>query len=75
MKRLDLTTPCMKNAVNGARTFTDEGRKIASLKIKQFRFGWPEWKKGTFEKIMTEMGRRFDEPGMEVRFLKRNGKI
>tara|TARA_R110002167_G_scaffold327873_1_gene534205 strand:+ start:115 stop:342 length:228 start_codon:yes stop_codon:yes gene_type:complete len=75
MKRLDLTAPCMKNAVNGARTFTDEGRKIASLKIKELRSGWPEWKKGTFEKIMTEMGRRFDEPGMEVRYRKINGKV
>ena len=44
MKRLDLTAPCMKNAVNGAKTFTAKGRKIASLKIKEFHSGWPEWK-------------------------------
>jgi|TARA_R110002072_G_scaffold85965_1_gene194213 hypothetical protein len=75
MKRLDLTAPCMKNAVNGAKTFTAKGRKIASLKIKEFHSGWPEWKKGTFEKIMTASKRRFDEPGMEIRFLKGNGKI
>ena len=55
---------------NGNRSFTQAGREKAAAKIRERRSGWPEWKKGTFEKIMTALGRRFDEPGMQVTFKK-----
>ena len=58
----------MKNAVNGAKTFTDEGRQKAADKIRETRTGWPIYKKGTFEEKIKELNRRFDEKGMEVKF-------
>jgi hypothetical protein len=64
----DVVVPIKRK--NGNRTFTKEGREKAAAKIRERRSGWPEHKKGTFEKKMTELGRRFDKPGMEVTFKK-----
>tara|TARA_R110002020_G_scaffold467318_2_gene690795 strand:+ start:1222 stop:1431 length:210 start_codon:yes stop_codon:yes gene_type:complete len=56
------------NPKNGNQTFTDQGRQFAAEKIRETKSGWPEWKKNRFEAKMTELNRRFDEAGMEVKF-------
>jgi len=55
---------------NGNQSFTAEGREKAAAKIREQRSGWPDFKKGTFEKKIIALGRRFDEPGMEVKLKK-----
>ena len=56
------------NPKNGNQTFTDQGGQFAAEKIRETKTGWPEWKKGRFEAKMKELNRRFDEPGMEIKF-------
>ena len=63
----------MVKAVNGSATFTFDGRKSGGDKAREMRTGWPEWKLGTIEKILIAEGRRFDEPGMEVKFKPKLG--
>lgn len=58
-------------AKNGNSTFTAAARRLGGQKATQMRSGWPEWKKGTIEDNLTAAGRRFDEPGMEVKFKPR----
>tara|TARA_R110000824_G_scaffold61410_5_gene163328 strand:+ start:311 stop:556 length:246 start_codon:yes stop_codon:yes gene_type:complete len=61
MKRKDLQKPDMAKAVNGSDTFTFEGRKSGGDKATEMRTGWPEWKKGTFERLIEASGKRFDD--------------
>jgi hypothetical protein len=57
----------MTNPKNGSQTFTNQGRIKGAQKHREYRSGWPKWKKGAFEAKMIELNRRFDEPGMILR--------
>jgi|TARA_B110000285_G_C15111245_1_gene611282 hypothetical protein len=62
----------MSKAINQGGGFTPEGRRAAAAELKARRDGWPSFIADPIEReehVAKWMnGRRYDEPGMVVRF-------